>query len=353
MTQAVLKRGRWLLVVGVLAIPACRVTDLTLWDAAPAVKAGPFKVERIRDVSYCESPDADAHRHHLDLFLPGGRKDYPVVVLIHGGAWMLGDNRSCGLYSAVGAFLASQGIGAVLPNYRLSPGVKHPEHIKDVARAFAWTKRHIGEYGGAPDKLFVAGHSAGGHLAALLATDDRFLKAEGLTTADIKGVIAVSGVYRIRPDRMSATLGGSGPGAFRFDEILPLRGESSPTGPSNGFFAGVPMRLNVFGPAFGNDPKVRADASPVNHVRKGLPPFLIFCAERDLPTLSAMAEEFHQALVANGCDARLIQVKRRNHSAIMCNAIEPGDPVARAMLGFIQELEAELRRLRGDDRPAG
>jgi acetyl esterase/lipase len=336
MTHADLCRRCMLFAVAILTIPACRVTNLTFWDAPPAAKDGPFKIERIRDVSYYKGPDADAHRHQLDLFLPKGRKNYPMVVLIHGGAWLVGDNRSCGLYSAVGEFLASQGIGAVLPNYRLSPGVKHPEHIKDVARAFAWARKHLGEYGGAADKLFVAGHSAGGHLAALLATDDRYLKAEGLTTASIKGVIAVSGVYRIPPGRMSGTLGGTGPAAFRFDEILPLRGESSPGGPGERVFAGIPLRLNVFGPAFGDDPKVREDASPVNHVRPGLPPFLIFSAERDLPTLPGMAEEFHKALIASGCDARLIKVKNRNHSAVMCNAIEPDDPVARAMLEFIR-----------------
>ena len=96
-------------------------------------------VERIKDVSYYDGPHADAARHKLDLYLPKGKADYPVVILVHGGAWIMGDNRCCGLYTSVGEFLASQGIGAVLPNYRLSPGVKHPEHIKDLARAFAWT----------------------------------------------------------------------------------------------------------------------------------------------------------------------------------------------------------------------
>src|SRR5262249_46346472 len=153
--------------------------------------------DRIRDLAYYDGPDADPYRHRLDLFLPKGRKGFPVVVLVHGGAWIVGDNRCCGLYSSVGEFLASQGIGAVLPNYRLSPQVKHPEHIHDVARAFGWTRNHISEYGGCPDKLFLAGHSAGGHLVALLATDEKYLKAQGLRTADIKGVIAVSGVYRI------------------------------------------------------------------------------------------------------------------------------------------------------------
>src|SRR5207237_6481418 len=162
---------------------------------------------------------ADSFRNRLDLYLPKGKKDFPVVFLVHGGAWMLGDNRCCGLYSSVGEFLASQGIGVVLPNYRLSPAVKHPEHVKDVARAFAWARAHIADHGGRPDRLFVAGHSAGGHLVALLATDETYLRAEGLQAADVRGVVAFSGVYRIPPGKMSATLGGATPLAFRFDEM--------------------------------------------------------------------------------------------------------------------------------------
>src|SRR5205085_8307946 len=133
-----------------------------------------YPVERVQDVAYYNGPEADNHRHRLDLFLPKNKINCPVAILIHGGSWIMGDNRCCGLYSTVGEFLASQGIGAVLPNYRLSPGVKHPEHIKDLARAFAWTRRHIAEYGGRADQLFLMGHSAGGHLVSLLATDEQY-----------------------------------------------------------------------------------------------------------------------------------------------------------------------------------
>jgi acetyl esterase/lipase len=92
----------------------------------------------------------------------------------------------------------------------------------------------------------------------------------------------------------------------------------------------------VFGPAFGNDPQVRADASPVNHVRPGLPPFLILSAEKDLPTLPQMAEEFHQALVEQGCEAEFLRVAGRNHNSIVFRAVEPEDPVARAVRDFIR-----------------
>jgi acetyl esterase/lipase len=313
-----------------LGLTGCRVTNLPLWGPAPSADA--CAVECIRDVPYYDGPDADPLRHHLDLFLPRGEKDFPVVVLVHGGAWIMGDNRCCGLYSSVGEFLAGQGIGAVLPNYRLSPGVKHPKHVKDVARAVAWTYKHIAEHGGRPDRIFLCGHSAGGHLVALLATDERYLKAEGLPASAIRGVIAVSGVYRIPPGKFDATLGGGSEVAFRFDEVAPLRcarGRPWVTLP------GIPLSLNVFGPAFGNDPRVREDASPLSHVRPGLPPFLLLSAGNDLPTLSGMAEEFCRALRREGCDAQLRYVEDRNHNSILFRAVSVNDPVALAMLEFI------------------
>jgi acetyl esterase/lipase len=311
-----------------------RVMNIPLWRPLPPAAPGALDVEEVRDIAYRDGPSADPIRHRLDLVLPRGRKNYPVVVLVHGGGWVMGDNRCCGLYTSVAHFLAGQGIGVVLPNYRLSPAVAHPEHVRDVARAVRWTRDHIAEYGGSPERLFLAGHSAGGHLVALLATDEAYLKAEELGVRDIKGVIAVSGVYRIPPGTMEAFVGGSGTRSFRPDQVLPLRGEtgSFPTLPA----LGISVKVNVFGGAFGDDAKSRADASPVNHVRRGLPPFLILAAERDLPTLAEMAAEFHKALVREGCAAELLQVRERNHNTLMFSVIRPDDPAARAVLNFVK-----------------
>src|SRR5262249_17908542 len=144
------------------------------------------------------------------------------------------------------------------------------------ARAFAWVRARIADYGGCPINLFVAGHSAGGHPPALFASDETYLQAEGVRATDIKGVIAISGVYRIPPGDLDVTLGGASPLAFRFGEILPLRCGGGGWAPLAAV-PGIPLHLNVFGPAFGDDPDVRKSASPITHVRPGLPPFLILC----------------------------------------------------------------------------
>lgn len=329
----------WLLLLGLptlgLAALGCRVTDIPIWETLRVVTDGPCAVVKVPDLSYCDGPRLQAHRHTLDLYLPKGRRDFPVVFLVHGGAWVCGDNRCCGLYSSVGEFLARHGIGAVLPNYRLSPMVKHPEHIKDVARAFAWTRRNIGDHGGDPDKLFLAGHSAGGHLVALLATDDRYLRDEGLKADVIRGVISVSGVYNIPPGNMDFTLGGRSATAFHLRQVGLVRGEPAPGRERWPHFGGIPMSIDPYWPAFGSDPDKRADASPINHVRPGLPPFLIMHADNDLPTLPDMAREFHTALQKCGVEATLIEIPRRNHSSICFRAIESDDIVARAALEFL------------------
>jgi acetyl esterase/lipase len=298
--------------------------------------AARLEVERFLDVAYYDGPDADPVRHRLDLFVPKGLANYPTVLFVHGGAWAVGDKCCAGLYTTVAEFLAGQGVAVAMTNYRLSPDVQHPEHIKDVARAFAWVHRHIAEHGGSPERLFLAGHSAGGHLVSLLATQDCYLRDEGIDQAAIKGVISLSGVYEI-PDRfMDVTFGGKGQRAFRFDELIPLRGMWKIAWPDCLDLPGIPFLVDVFSSVFGDDPLCRADASPIQHVRPGLPPFLVVCAEKDLPYLIGMAADFAEALACAGNDVRFLRVAGRNHNSVCFRAIGLDDPAAAAMLDFIR-----------------
>jgi arylformamidase len=315
-------------------LSGCNVYSLPLWHSVEPRSPSTCEVTALRDIAYRLGPEADASRNVLDLYLPHGKRDFPVVVLVHGGGWMVGDKRCCGLYSNVGDFFARHGIAAVMPNYRLSPAVKHPEHARDVARAVAWTKAHIAEHGGRPDRIFLAGHSAGGHLATLVGTDESYLRAEGLTVAELRGVIGISGVYRIPAGAMDVTFGGDSAKAFRLDEIMPIRGDSDLGRPKT--WPEIPLSVDVFAPAFGNDPQTRAAASPITHARPGLPPFLLVAADHDLPSLPTMAEEFHTALTAQGVESQLLRAENRNHNTVIFRAIDERDPVARAMLDFVE-----------------
>lgn len=317
-----------------LAFAGCRVTSLPLWRLDPAASSEVYAVRCVKDVVY--PSEGDARRCKLDLYLPVGKKDFPVVVLVHGGAWIVGDNRCCGLYASVGEFFASQGIGVVMPNYSLSPRFKHPRHVKDVARAVRWTRENIARYGGDADRLFLAGHSAGGHLVSLLGTDESYLKDVGVGIDNIRGIISISGVYRIPESAMAVRLGGLHENSLRIEQTSPIRKEG-PNKPATSWTAGLPIEVDIFAPVFGKDPAERKRASPVEHVRPGRPPFLIVTAENDLPTLNAMATEFHDALQKHGCQSTLIPVERRNHNSIVFLAIQKHDPVAAAMLDFISK----------------
>jgi acetyl esterase/lipase len=228
---------------------------------------------------------------------------------------------------------------AVMVNYRLSPAVKHPEHVKDVALAFAWTRQHIRDHGGNPDQIILCGHSAGAHLVALLATDDRYLKAPELKLQDrdraaLRGVIAVSGVYRIPgPDEFAGmaesllgSLLGSGGDPRLAESLLPKWLRSGKVG-------------NPFLLAFGDDPKVWVQASPLSHVRPGLPPFLLLNAEREIPGLRPMANEFRDSLEKAGTPVELFTINGCNHNTILRRLEQTDNPTANVLLRFIARVK--------------
>jgi len=127
-----------------------------------------------RDLAYTTPKD---NQRTLDLYAPAQGKDHPVLVWLHGGGWRQGDKAH--VQRKPQAFV-SKGFVFVSVNYRFVPQVTVKEMTGDIAKAIKWVHDHAKDYGGSPDRIFVAGHSAGAHLAALVCTDGRYLKAEGL-----------------------------------------------------------------------------------------------------------------------------------------------------------------------------
>jgi acetyl esterase/lipase len=275
---------------------------LSAFALAPAAQAeekkqsatvigGPYEVTVIKDIAYNDTKDADPVKHKLDLYLPKGQKNFPVLFYVHGGAWRAGDRKGV---ARLGTLIARNGIGCVAISYRLSPKVKHPAHIEDVAKAFAWTHKNIARHGGDVKNIFISGHSAGGHLVALLATNDRYLKAEKLGLGDIKGALPLSGIYTIRP------------------------------------FGGLKA-------AFGDAEQCK-DASPLQHVKEKHPPFLIAYADDDLRGCGAMSKELCKALKKAKCEAEVMEIESRNHGTILFKAAtNVDDPLTQAMLKFISK----------------
>jgi acetyl esterase/lipase len=297
-----------------------------------AVAAAPAELREALDIRYHDASDRQA----LDVFAPCGAKAAPVVLFVHGGGWIGGDKDFFGLYRGIGRYLAQHGVVAILANYRLTPSVRHPEHIKDVARAFAWTRRHAAEFGGDRNQIVLGGHSAGAHLVALLATDDRYLKDPELKLtaedrAAIKGVAAVSGVYRIPvPDEVNQFA------ESRLHVLLQRAGvDPGEAAGMSGLLLEVGRGLNPFRRAFGADPELCKDASPVCHVHKGLPPFLLLYAERELPGLADMALEFAAALRQAATRVEVRRMPGTSHSKIVFHLEQTGGPVGTALLDFI------------------
>jgi dipeptidyl aminopeptidase/acylaminoacyl peptidase len=245
----------------------------------------------LKDIPYYTGKDADPERNKLDLYLPKGRTDFPVLFWVHGGALRKGDRKNT---QPLGETFAKQGIGFVTTGYRLSPAVKHPAHIEDVARAFAWTVSNITKHGGRADAVFVGGHSSGGTFAALLATDTRYLHTPKISFSDIKGVISVSGPQRLEFNEQMTDI-------------------------------------------FGTKPETFANVSPLNHIGTSHPPFLILFAEKDNDVIRKTSAELGELLTKRKIERIVVDVKDRDHGSIIREIPKTGDPTARAMLEFISK----------------
>jgi acetyl esterase/lipase len=263
----------------------------------PAVSDAAEKqgVRVVRDVPYLTGVNYAGNKDKLDLYLPEGRTGVPVIVSFYGGALTSGDKSG---QTFIGERFAAAGFATAVVNYRLSPGVAHPAHIQDAAASFAWVKRHIAEYGGNPDQVFAIGHSAGAYLVALLATDERYLAAQRLSTRDIRGVVPVSAFYFV--ERTG---------------VAPDRDKS----------------------VWGTDATVWVDASPAHHLRAGLPPMLVLYADGDEAWRRQQNVDMAQALKAAGnARVEIAQIAGRTHNTIWSKVAEESDETADRIIKFVR-----------------
>jgi len=166
-------------------------------------------------------------RQTLDVYLPPeGAGSGDVLIFAYGGSWNSGRKED---YSFVGRAFAAQGFVTILFDYRLVPTVRYPVFVQDGAKAVAWTRRNAERFGGNPDKLHLAGHSAGAYIAMMVALAPEFLAAEGLSPAVLDSAVGLSGPYDFVPLDVPETRE-----AFKGVENLPR------TQPANRVRAGEP-----------------------------------------------------------------------------------------------------------------
>jgi acetyl esterase/lipase len=260
---------------------------------------------RVANVPYvaASAPDFDTKRHRLDIYQPTAKAaaPRPVVLFIHGGSWDSGSKDDI-LYKAIGRRLAKNGFVGVVISYRLAPQVLVPQQADDCARALAWTVAHIGEYGGDPSHLVLMGHSAGGGLAALLATgSDTLLARHGLPARAVHGVLLDDPA-----------------GLDMLDYLTKMQ------------YAGDAQYLVPFS----KDPAVWRQASALYHVRAGAPPMSLYIGGETYPSIKESSEKYRQRLTQLGMVPKYTIIPGKKHVGMVTQLFWAGN-----------ELYAELTRL--------
>jgi acetyl esterase/lipase len=228
-------------------------------------------------------------RQKLDVYVPQGLKGpAPVLLFFYGGAWSSG-NR--GDYRAFGQAFASEGIVTVVADYRLYPQVKYPAFVQDAAKALAYVHAHASTYGGDPNRIFVAGHSAGGFNAVMLGAEPKFIEAEGGKLGWMRGVIGIAGPYDFLP-------------LTEADYIDMFHGANN------------------------------ADAMPINHVTGPRPPMLLVAGTADSVVSPGNADRMAAKLTNAGGSATVIKYSGTGHIGIILSLV----PVFRGMTPLRQDI---------------
>ncbi|WP_375418805.1 alpha/beta hydrolase [uncultured Hymenobacter sp.] len=269
--------------------------------------AAAYPSRRTADLPYvaATASDFDAKRHVLDVYQPrkaapaaGG---YPVVVFIHGGSWNSG---SKGFYSFIGRRLAKQGVVAVIINYRLAPQVQIPQMAADCARALAWTVQNIKAYGGDPARIFTMGHSAGGGLAALLATDNALLARHGLPQNPVRGALLDDP---------------AGLDMYEYLTKLEYEGDAQYLGP------------------WGQDPAGWKAHSALYKLTPAAPPFLLFIGEKTYPSILHSSRKFQVQLAALGHPAAYTVLPGKRHVPMVLQHYWQNNVIYKELLRMVNE----------------
>lgn len=236
--------------------------------------------EVLRDLPYGE-----AHAQRLDVYRPERAHDAPIIVMVHGGAWMFGDKANAAVVQPKAAHWESAGYVFVSVDNRLWPDADPLEQAKDVAAALAYVQRHAREWGGDPTRVVLMGHSAGAHLVALLDASPQLAEQQGARRW--LGTVSLDAGAIDVPALMGA------PHADFYDRV------------------------------FGRDPGYWRSASPLDQLSRDAPPLLLVCSSRRV-TSCPHNRAFAARAKTLGVQARVLEVSLR-HGDINATLGAPGD----------------------------
>lgn len=252
--------------MGLWALGRVGLSPVAVLDAVSKLRGDRDTVLAADGVAYGDDP-----RQRLDIWAPEtpASDSLPVIIFFYGGGWVVGER---GEFGYVGRSLAQRGFLAVMPDYRLAPRARFPDFIHDGAAALKWVRDNIADYGGDPERVAIAGHSAGGHLAALLALDPRYLENEGLDPGIVKAAVLMStptNFYPFIDPRAIAALGHH------------------------------------------EDPR---ETQPIHYARPDAPPILLQTGTADITVRARNSQQLARALEREGSDVTLKLYRGATHS---------------------------------------
>lgn len=292
------------IVLAVVAIALCAVVFVNREKTRLRLAYGPGEITVTRDLVYV--PGSGNPKHRLDVYAPKDARGAPVVHFVHGGYWVEGGKDfyalATGLYGSIGVALAKRGIVTVVQSYRLSPEVGIDGILDDVMAAQRWTQAHASEHGGDPHRIFMMGHSAGGHLTALIGADEALHRSRGMDPHAVRGYVALSAVWDV---------------AGMHDDH------------------GAEWNAKVTVPVFGARPEQWAERSPLGRLHAGAQPFLIVIGARDFPYMVPQAEHARDRLTELGAKPRYVVVPETDHAGIVLGFGTPGDKLTATVVDFV------------------
>ena len=217
----------------------------------------------------------DGTRQRLDVF-PSGAPAAPTLLYIHGGYWQMNDKEP---YAFLGEGVLAAGFNLALVEYTLAPAARMDQIVDEIRRSVAWTIEHTKDFGGDPARVFVSGHSAGGHLTAMAMTEAR-----------LAGGIAISGLYDLEP-----------------------------------------IRLNYLNEKLGLDPAEVERNSPVRHLPASAAPLVVTVGLGELPELVRQSEEYATAWQRRGLRSRYLPVAAHDHFSILEELARPTGAILAAL----------------------
>jgi arylformamidase len=258
---------------------------------------------KVANVRYATHKKSDPKLNMLNVYMPKKGSNSPMVVWVHGGSLAFGDKDNV-LYKA--EYFTARGYVFVSINYRLSPDVKHPSNVQDVADALVWLHENAKHYSADSEKIFVIGHSAGAHLAALVSIDEKYLEKSGGSLSILDGVVLLDGTG--------------------YDITLLMKN------------SGNKMK-EWYGDSFGKTKKDWDQASPVNFIKteNNIPPFLIAYVDEEGPSKKQailLAKKLSEASVKN----KVFSYQKKNVSTINKELGKETDKVTVDVYRFLQEI---------------